>query len=317
MAQSGMRAPERVLPDWAFLRKEMGSAVKAFFLPLRGLKDALAEFRVTPVPWSGYLDEPVTANADAILPSEGGERRPLLISGTKGKIEFRKVAFRYPGAERRAVSGVSFVINPGEHVAILGRVGSGKSTIARLILGQYPPEDGRVLINDVNILQYDSASLQANIGTTMQESDLREGSIRENITLGRVNIDDEEMIRVARISGTHKFVGGGGEGYNTRLSDRGEGLSQGQKQSIMIARALAGRPPIVVMDAPTSAMDAQSEGALIQQLQEELRGRTLVLFTHRPPLLQLVDRIILIDRGEIVSDGPRDNVLKQIMRQAA
>jgi ATP-binding cassette subfamily C protein LapB len=317
MAPSQMSTPAGVLPDWAFLRKEIGSAFKAFFLPLQGLRDAFAEFRVTSAPASGYLDEPVTAVAEALLPSEGREGNPLIISGTEGRIEFCNVAFRYPSAERRAVSGLNFVINPGEHVAFLGRVGSGKSTIARVILGQCTPEDGTVLINDINIRQYDSARLRASIGAVMQESEFLAGSIRENITFDRVNIDDEEMTRVARISGTHKFVGESAEGYNMRVSDGGEGLSVGQKQSIMIARALAGRPPILVMDAPTSAMDAQSEGALTQHLQEELKGRTLVLFTQRPPLLQLVDRIILIDHGEIVSDGPRENILKQIMRQAA
>lgn len=317
MARSDMRAPQGVFLDWAFLRKEIGSAVRAFFLPLRGLGDALAEFRVTPRPSSDYLDEPVSAIGEALLPSGGRERKPLILSGTEGKIEFRNVAFRYPGAERRAVTGLSFVINPGEHVAILGRVGSGKSTIARLILGHHKPENGRVLINDTNILQFDPASLRAIIGATMQESDLLAGSVRENIAFGRVNIDDEEITRVSQISGIHKFIAEVADGYDLRLSDRGEGLSGGQKQSIMIARALAGRPPILVMDMPTSAMDAQSEGALIEQLLEELRGRTLVLFTQRPPLLQLVDRIILIDSGEIVSDGPRDNVLKQIMRRAA
>ena len=125
------------------------------------------------------------------------------------------------------------------------------------------------------------------------------------------------MIRSAQISGTHQFMGTIANGYDLRLADRGEGLSGGQRQSIAIARALAGRPPIVLMDEPSSAMDAQTEGGLIQRLQEELKGRTLILITHRPPLLQLVQRIILMDHGKIVSDGPRDSVLKQIMRPKA
>ena len=151
----------------------------------------------------------------------------------------------------------------------------------------------------------------------MQESVLLTGSVRENIVLGRPGIDDEEMVRAAQISGTHEFIGQIANGYDLRLADRGEGLSGGQRQSIAIARALAGRPPMMLIDEPSSAMDAQTEGALIQRLREELAGRTLVLITHRPPLLQLVDRIILMDKGKIVSDGPRDNVLKQIMRPRA
>jgi ATP-binding cassette subfamily C protein LapB len=251
------------------------------------------------------------------MPSEGPAGEALKLSGVEGKIEFRNVGFKYPGAPERALDGVSFVVEPGEHVALLGRVGSGKSTVARLILALYPPEDGLVMIDGTDVRQLDPASLRTNVGAAMQESVLLTGSVRENIALGRPGIDDDEMIRAAQISGTHQFMGQIANGYDLRLADRGEGLSGGQRQSIAIARALAGRPPIMVMDEPSSAMDAQTEGALIQRLREELQGRTLILITHRPPLLQLVDRIILMDKGKIVSDGPRDNVLKQIMRPRA
>ena len=251
------------------------------------------------------------------MPPEGPAGEALKLSRVEGKIEFRSVTFKYPGAPERALDGVSFTIEPGEHVALLGRVGSGKSTVARLILALYPPEEGLVMIDGSDVRQLDPASLRANVGAAMQESVLLTGSVRENIVLGRPGIGDEEMIRAAEISGTHQFMGQIANGYDLRLADRGEGLSGGQRQSIAIARALAGAPPIMLMDEPSSAMDAQTEGALIQRLREELKGRTLLLITHRPPLLQLVDRIILMDKGKIVSDGPRDNVLKQIMRPRA
>jgi ATP-binding cassette subfamily C protein LapB len=173
------------------------------------------------------------------------------------------------------------------------------------------------MIDGTDIRQLDPSDLRSHVGAAMQESVLLTGSVRENIGLGRPQVSDEELIRAAQISGTHQFMGQIANGYDLRLADRGEGLSGGQRQSIAIARALAGRPPILVMDEPSSAMDAQTEGALIQRLQEELKGRTLILITHRPPLLQLVDRIILMDQGKIVSDGPRDSVLKQIMRPRA
>jgi ATP-binding cassette, subfamily C, bacterial LapB len=251
------------------------------------------------------------------MPPEGPEGEALHLARIEGKIEFRNVGFRYPGAAERALDGVSFTINPGEHVALLGRVGSGKSTIARLVLGLYPPEEGLILVDGTDIRQLAPENLRSNIGAAMQESVLLTGSVRENIALGRDGIDDEELVRAATISGTHQFIGQIANGYDLRLADRGEGLSGGQRQSIAIARALAGRPTIILMDEPSSAMDAQTETGLIQRLQEELKGRTVVLITHRPPLLQLVDRIILLDKGKVVADGPRESVLKQIMRPKA
>jgi ATP-binding cassette subfamily C protein LapB len=251
------------------------------------------------------------------LPPEGPAGEALELNRPQGKIEFRNVSFRYPGTPEKALDGVSFTVQPGEHVALLGRVGSGKSTIARLVLALYEPEDGLVMIDGTDIRQLSMESLRRNIGAALQESVLLTGSVRENIVLARDGIGDEEMIRAAELSGTHQFMGALANGYDLRLADRGEGLSGGQRQSIAIARALAGSPQILVFDEPSSAMDAQTETGLIQRLQQELKGRTLVLITHRPPLLQLVDRIILVDKGRVVADGPRDQVLKQITRPQA
>ncbi|PTQ12435.1 type I secretion system permease/ATPase [Sphingomonas oleivorans] len=250
-------------------------------------------------------------------PSEGPAGDALKLAGVKGMIEFRDVVFSYPGATGKALDRVSFTIGAGERVAILGRVGSGKSTVARLILGLYQPREGLVMIDGTDIRQLDPDRLRHHIGAALQESVLLTGSVRENITLGRPHISDEEMIRVADISGTHQFMGGIANGYDLKLADRGEGLSGGQRQSIAIARALAGSPPLILFDEPSSAMDAQTEMGLLQRLDEELGERTLVLITHRPPLLRLVQRIILLDHGRVVADGPRDQILRQIGRPRA
>jgi ATP-binding cassette subfamily C protein LapB len=250
-------------------------------------------------------------------PPEGPSGEGLKPHGLKGRIEFRGVAFRYPGAPEKQLDGISFAVEPGEHIALLGPVGSGKSTILRLILGLYPPEEGVVMVDGTDIRQLDPTELRRHMGVALQESVLLTGSIRENIALARGHVDDEELLRAANLSGTHGFIGQIANGYDLRLADRGEGLSGGQRQSIALARALAGRPPILVFDEPTSAMDTQSEMALIQRLQEELAGRTVVLVTHRPPLLQLVSRIIIVERGRVVADGPRDEVMKRLTRPRA
>jgi ATP-binding cassette, subfamily C, bacterial LapB len=247
-------------------------------------------------------------------PSEGPEGEPLVLSRTEGKIEFRNVHFRYPGASEKALEGINFTINPGEHVALIGRVGSGKSTIARLILNLYEQEEGVILLDGTDIRQLDPADLRRRVGSAMQEVTLLSGTVRENIALERQWVDDEEMVRAADLSGTHQFIGAIANGYDRRLADRGEGLSGGQRQSIAIARALAGTPPVVLFDEPSSAMDQQTEGALLDRLEKDLEGRTFIVITHRTPFLRLVKRVIIVDRGRIVADGPRDQIMQKLNR---
>ena len=235
-------------------------------------------------------------------------RRPRLDGG----ISFRKVSFRYPGTEHNAIDDISFSIAPGERVAIIGRIGSGKSTIARLILGLYAPNQGAVRVDDADIRQLHPDDLRANIGAVLQDVVLLSGSIRNNIALGDPAIDDAAVLHAARLSGAHDFIGQMPRGYDHHLADRGEGLSGGQRQAIAVARALVGAKPILLFDEPTSAMDSQSENALIDRLESALDGRTVVLVTHRQSLLRLATRIIIIDAGKIVAQGPRDDVLKSL-----
>ncbi|WP_374140343.1 ATP-binding cassette domain-containing protein [Sphingomonas sp.] len=273
---------------------------------IANLASRLAQTRTAYRQVTALMDQPV----------EGPSGEGLTLRTLSGGIEMRGVTFRYPGAAEPVLRDVSVKIAPGERVALLGRVGSGKSTFARLALGLYPPDEGVVMIDGTDIRQFDPG-FRGTIGVSLQESVLFTGTIRENITLGREGIDDDEMLRAATLSGTHDFVGRIANGYDLRLADRGEGLSGGQRQTIALARALAGRPKLLILDEPTSAMDNQTEQALIQRLLGEFADRTVVIITHRPQLLTLAQRVIVFDGGKISADGPRDQVLRAAMQNRA
>lgn len=236
-------------------------------------------------------------------------REYLRRSNLKGKVEFREVSYSYSDGSF-AVDEASFTINPGERVGILGRNGSGKSTIVRLLTGVSEPSQGSVLIDDTDLRQLHPDDFRANVGAVLQDVCLFSGSIRENIALGLDHISDDDVLRAAKIAGVHDFIGSTEAGYDRRLSERGEGLSGGQRQSIALARALAANPSLLLLDEPSSALDTQTEAALIARLSKATQGRTLLLVTHKMSMLKLVDRLIVLDRGRIVIDGKRDDILK-------
>ncbi|WP_319023276.1 type I secretion system permease/ATPase [Pseudoblastomonas flavescens] len=247
---------------------------------------------------------------------ETGAGSALKLSGLKGEIEFADVTFAYPGTKTKALDNVSFRIAPGERVALVGRVGSGKSTIARLIMGLFPPLEGNVLVDNVDLRQLSKDDIRARIGAALQESVLFSGTVRDNITLGRADISDEEMLRAATLSKTHDFMKRIPDGYDRKLMDRGEGLSGGQRQSIALARALAGSPQVLLFDEPSSQMDNETENAVLEALESEVEGKTLVVITHRTPFLRLVDRVIVMDGGRVIADGNRDEVLPNFGKAA-
>ncbi|MBE0455604.1 MAG: type I secretion system permease/ATPase [Roseovarius sp.] len=233
-----------------------------------------------------------------------------------GRIRFDNVHFTYPDQPVAALKGVSFTIEPGEKVAILGRIGSGKSTVARLLLGLYAPDQGAVLMDDTDIRQIDPGDLRRNIGSVLQDVWLFSGTVRENIAIGARRPRDSDILEAARIAGVEAFIARHPSGYDLMLAERGEGLSGGQKQAISLARALVGRPPVLLLDEPTSAMDVQNERAVIARLRDEARDRTLIVVTHRTSLLDLVDRVIVIEDGRVGADGDK-SILARAARQAA
>ena len=239
-------------------------------------------------------------------------RTYLRRSALAGRIEFRDVSFAYPGSTTKALDGVSFAIEEGERVAVLGRNGSGKSTIIRLALGIYEPGEGQVMIDDTDLRQINPADLRAHVGAVLQDVCLFSGSIRENIALGLAKISDEDILEAAKIAGVHDFVGAAEAGYDQRLGERGEGLSGGQRQSIALARALASKPRVLLLDEPTSALDSQAEAEMIARLRRATDARTLLLVTHRMAMLKLGDRIIVLDRGRIVLDGHPTDIIRSM-----
>ena len=227
-----------------------------------------------------------------------------------GEIEFDHVSFNYPGNEVAALHDVSFRIRPGERVGLIGRIGSGKSTIAKLILGLYQPTQGAVRIDGIDVRQINPADLRRNVGYVAQDPVLFFGSVRENITMGALHVEDDEMLEAANISGVTAFVQRHPLGFDMPVGERGENLSGGQRQSIAVARALINSPGMFVMDEPTSSMDNTSEAMLKKQLAGVVQGKTVIIATHRSSLLDLVDRLIVLDHGKIVADGDKETVIQ-------
>ncbi len=239
------------------------------------------------------------------------DARYLSRDSIEGSIAFENVSFSYPEAEVPALRDVSFKIEPGEKVAIIGPVGSGKSTISRLLMKLYEPDSGAVLVDGTDVRQIDPSDIRKSLGVLLQDVILFHGSVRDNIAMATPHADDDMILRAANLAGVHEFISQQPAGYDLVVGERGQTLSGGQRQCIALARSLLPDPPVVVLDEPTSMMDMLAENAFKQRMRDYLSGKTLVLVTHRPSLLDLVDRVIVISRGRVVADGPRDEVLKK------
>lgn len=227
----------------------------------------------------------------------------------KGAIEFREVDFTYPEQEVSALNKVSFRIEPGEHVGIIGRIGSGKSTIEKLLLGIYEPTQGSIWIDGVDMQQIDPADLRSNIGYVPQDVVLFHGSVRDNIVMAAPHVDDSAMLHAAELAGVSEFVNRHPRGFDMSVSEGGASLSGGQRQSIAVARAFLLSPPILLLDEPSSALDNRSEENLKQQIEKNMKNQTLVLVTHRASMLTMVNRLIVMDGGKVIADGPKAQVL--------
>ena len=242
---------------------------------------------------------------------EEGKRyihRPII----QGHIALDKVTFHYPDSPVASVRDLSLTIAPGEKVAIIGRIGSGKTTLERLIMGLYKPTEGHVRIDDTDMEQLHHVDVRRNIGCVPQDSNLFYGSVRDNITLGRPLVDDRDVMDAANRAGVTAFTQQDPAGLERQVGEGGGLLSGGQRQSIAIARAFLGRPPVLLMDEPTSAMDNRSEMHIKHQLSQLLPSETLILITHKTSMLDVVDRVIVMEKGSIIADGPKAKVLSDL-----
>lgn len=230
----------------------------------------------------------------------------------KGKIEFKNVTFSYPDTEVPALKEVSFVIERGEHVGIIGRIGSGKSTIEKLILKLYEVDEGSILIDDVDISQIDPARLRRYIGYVSQDIGLFRGSVKENILYRSPSASDEELLLASKLSGVDEFVKRHPMGYDMPIGERGQGVSGGQRQSIGVARALISHAPVMLLDEPTNALDQLSETQLMKKFNDAFRNKTLILVTQKLALLSNTPRVIVMHEGRVFLDGKREDVIKSL-----
>lgn len=229
-----------------------------------------------------------------------------------GKIEFKNVSFTYPDTTKGSLDRINFVIQPGEKVGIIGRNGSGKTTLQKIILGLYAPTDGSVLIDGIDINQIDPADLRRNIGYVPQDVVLFKGTVRENIVQKAPYVDDMQIIKAAKVSGVDEYVNAHPLGFDMPVFERGDGISGGQRQSIAVARAFLLDSPIILLDEPTNSLDNTVESKLKANLKVNTVNKTMILVTHRTSMLDLVDRLIVMDNGKILLDGPRDEVLARL-----
>lgn len=232
----------------------------------------------------------------------------------KGRIALHELSFSYPpatpdGAAPKVLKNLTLKFEPGERVAILGRIGSGKSTVLRLLAGLYQPTEGMVEVDGIDLRQIDPADFRAKVGFVSQEPRLFKGTLRENVLMGRASVDVSRLAEVARVTGLDRVVASHPQGWELPVGEMGSLLSGGQRQLVALARCLVTQPQILLMDEPTSSMDAQSEILFLRQLNEALGTRTVIMVTHRPAVLELAQRVAVVDGGKVILDGPKAQVL--------
>jgi ATP-binding cassette subfamily C protein LapB len=234
----------------------------------------------------------------------------------EGQITITNVSLTYPEQKEAVINKVNLKVAAGEKIAIVGKIASGKTSLLRLITGLYDPSEGSVKIDKSDITHMHPDDIRNHIGVVMQIPILFSGTLKENLLMGNPNATDKEMVAAAKIANVDAIASSLPDGYESLIAEGGKQLSGGQRQAICIARAFVGDPKIIIMDEPSSAMDSGSEQQLLEILKDKLVNKTLILITHRGTLLSLVSRVVVIDNGRILADGPKDKVLQAASQQA-
>ena len=234
--------------------------------------------------------------------NSSNELSPISRPKLTGEIEFKNVSYKFQGSNQPVIKNISFKIPAGQKVALVGKMGSGKSTLSRLIAGMLEPSEGSILIDGVDVRQIDPADIRKNIGVMLQDSWLFSGSIRENIQMGFNEYDDDHVLNICKIAGVDDFVGSNPKGYDLEIREHGVGLSGGQRQTINLARSLLHNPKILLLDEPTSSMDQGTEKKVVESLKRISSDKTMLIVTHRNPILTMVDRVFVLEGGQIMAD---------------
>jgi ATP-binding cassette, subfamily B, bacterial HlyB/CyaB len=264
---------------------------------------------------SGLMQEYQKAVLSLKLLAQLMQTKPEPASGqlaptVHGHIEFEDVTFHYPGSATPAVKDISLTIEPGQIVGIVGRSGSGKTTITRLLQGLYRPQTGLIKIDGQDLKELDLAHLRTQIGVVLQENFLFRGTVRDNIAVTKPTASLDEVMRAAQVAGAHEFIQRLSHGYATMLEEGAANLSGGQRQRLAIARALIHAPPVLVFDEATSSLDPESEAIVQQHLAGIAQGRTIVIVTHRLSFVARADMIVVVDQGRIVQAGRHETLLR-------
>ena len=295
----------------------MGSLIACVILsgrtlaPLAQVSNLLGRFNQAVTAYTNFgqlMQQPV---------KELSRSKQVRIDKIKGSITITNASLTYPEQKEAVIKQLNLKVAAGEKIAVVGKIGSGKTSLLRLIAGLYDPSEGSVKIDQSDVTHMHPDDLRKHVGVVMQTPMLFSGTLKENLLMGNPDASDEDVTRAAKIANVDEIASDLPNGYETVLAEGGKQLSGGQRQAICIARAFVGDPKIIILDEPSSAMDSGSEQELLSDLKGLLVNKTLILITHRGTLLSLVDRVVVFDSGRIVADGPKEKVLQAVQQQAS